>query len=75
MASQALDTLALNRAGIRLAEHVVHMPGHSLPKFVFCGEKHNSKRSQASNKKRFKNTFKASVKSLGKDPDTRQAAA
>lgn len=75
MASQAPNNLALDRAGIRLAEHVFHKPGHILPKFVFCGEKQKSKRSQASKKKHFKDTRKASVKSLGKDPDTLQAAA
>ena len=71
------DTEVLKRAGmqsmhavLKLAQlrwtgHVIRMPDERLPKKVFFGELQEGKRSQGGQKKRYKDTLKASLKDLG----------
>ena len=68
------DTEVLKKAGmqsmhnvlkltqLRWTGHVIRMPDERLPKKVFCGEQQEGKRSQGGQKKRYKNTLKASLK-------------
>ena len=53
---------------LRWAGHVVRMPDERLPKRLFYGELQEGKRSQGGQRKRFKDTLKASLKSFGIDP-------
>ena len=52
----------LKLAQLSWAGHVVRMPDERLPKKVFYGELQEGKRSQGGQKKRYKDTFKASLK-------------
>ena len=51
----------LRRAQVRWAGHLARMPDTRLPKRMFYGELAEGKRSQGGQKKRFKDTFKASL--------------
>ena len=52
----------LKLAQIRCTGHVSRMPDEWLPKEVFYGELREGNRSQAGQKKRYKDTLKASLK-------------
>jgi hypothetical protein len=58
----------LRRSQLRWAGHVCRMPDERLPKRMFYGELVEGKRSRGGQKKRFKDTLKASMKSCGIDP-------
>ena len=58
---QSMHTV-LKLAHLRLTGHVIRMPDERLPKKVFYGEKQEGKRSQGDQKKRYKDTLKASLK-------------
>ena len=47
---------------LRWTGHVIRMPDERLPKKVFYGELQEGKRSQGGQKKRYKDTLKASLK-------------
>ena len=65
----------LRRAQVRWAGHVVRMPDTRLPKKLFYGELAEGKRSQGGQKKRFKDTLKASLKSFDIDLDSWETCA
>ena len=81
------DTAVLERAGmtsidtmlkisqIRWAGHVVRMPDHRIPKILLYGELQNGKRSQGGPKKRFKDSFKKSLKDFQIDPGSWETKA
>ena len=52
----------LKLAQLRWTGHVIRMPDERLPKKVFYGELQEGKRSQGGQKKRYKDTLKASLK-------------
>ena len=52
----------LKLAQLRWTGHVVGMPDERFPKKVFYGELQEGKRSQGGQKKRYKDTLKASLK-------------
>ena len=52
----------LKLAQPRWTGHVIRMPDERLPKNVFYGELQEGKRSQCGQKKRYKDTLKASLK-------------
>ena len=52
----------LKLAQLRWTGHVIRMPDERLPKKVFYGELQEGKRSQGCQKKRYKDTLKASLK-------------
>ena len=52
----------LKLAQLRWTGHVIRMPDERLPKKVFYGELQEGKRSQGGQKKRYKDTIKASLK-------------
>ncbi len=54
----------LMQTQLRWAGHVVQMPDHRLPKKVLFGKLHFGQRSQGGQKKRFKDTLKASLKAF-----------
>ena len=54
----------LKLAQLRWTGHVIRMSGERLPKKVFYGELQEGKRSQSGQKKRYKDTLKASVKNF-----------
>ena len=56
------STLVLKLAQLRWTGHVIRMPDERLPKKVFYGELQEGERSQGGQKKRYKNTLKASLK-------------
>lgn len=65
----------LCKAQLRWAGHVVRMPTERLPKKIFYGELQQGKRSHGGQKKRYKDTLKASLKNLGIDPDSWESVA
>ena len=65
----------LKRAQIRWAGHLVRMPDTRLPKRLFYGELAEGKRSQGGQKKRYKDTLKASLKCFNIDPSTWETVA
>ena len=81
------DTVVLTKAGLpsiftllmqsqlRWAGHVVRMPDERLPKRIFYGELQYGQRSHGGQKKRFKDTLKASMKAFAINPDTWERAA
>ena len=58
---QSVHTL-LKLAQLRWTDHVTRMPDERLPKKVLYGELQEGKRSQGGQKKRYKDTLKASLK-------------
>ena len=58
---QSMHTV-LKLAQLRWTDHVIRMPDARLPKKVFYGELQEGKRSQGGQKKRYKDTLKASLK-------------
>ena len=58
---QGVHTL-LRLAQLGWARHVIRMPGGRLPKKVLYGELQEGKRSQGGQKKRYRDTLKASLK-------------
>ena len=58
---QSLHTL-LKFAQLRWTGHVTRMPDERLPKKVLSDELQEGKRSQGGQKKRYKDTLKASLK-------------
>ena len=52
----------LKLAQLRWTDHVTRMPDEQLPKKLFYGELQEGKRSQDGQKKRYKDTLKASLK-------------
>ena len=52
----------LKLAQLRWTGHVIRMPNEQLPKKVFYVELQEAKRSQGGQKKRYKDTLKASLK-------------
>ena len=58
---QSMHTV-LKLAQQRWTGHVIRTPNEQLPKKVFYGELQKGKRSQGGQKKRYKNTLKASLK-------------
>ena len=52
----------LKLAQLRWTGHVIRMHDERLPKKVFYGELQDGKRSQCGQKKRYKDTLKASLK-------------
>ena len=57
---QSMHTV-LKLAQLRWTGHVIRMPDARLPKKVFYGELQEGKRSQGGQKKRYKDTLKASL--------------
>ena len=55
----------LKLAQLRWAGHVIRMSDARLPKKAFYGELQEGKRSQGHQKKRYKDTLKASLKDFG----------
>ncbi|KAL1263554.1 hypothetical protein QQF64_006293 [Cirrhinus molitorella] len=60
--------ILLMKAQTRWAGHVVRMPEHRIPKQLLYGELSQGKRSCGGQKKRYKDTLKASLKSMDIDP-------
>ena len=60
----------LKRSQLRWAGHVFRMPDKRLPKRLLYGELSEGKRSLGGQKKQYKNTVKASLKSCGINSDT-----
>ena len=58
---QSMHTV-LKLTQLRWTGHVIRMPDARLPKKVFYGELQEGKRSQGGQKKRYKDTLKASLK-------------
>ena len=58
---QSMHTV-LKLAQLRWTGHVIRMPDARLPKKVFYGELQEGKRSQGGQRKRYKDTLKASLK-------------
>ena len=54
----------LKLAQLRWTGHVIRMPDERLPKKVYFGELQEGKRSQGGQKKRYKDTLKASLKNF-----------
>ena len=65
----------LMKSQIRWPGHVVRMPDHRLPKHLLYGELQKGRRTQGSQRKRFKDTLKASLKAFSINPDTWEEAA
>ena len=59
----------LCKAQLRWAGHVARMPDHRLPKKLLYGELQAGKRSRGGQKKRYKDTLKASLKRFCIDSD------
>ena len=70
----SLHTL-LKLAQLRRTGHVTRMPDERLPKKVFYGELQEGKRSQGGQKKRYKDTLKASLKDLNTPTESWEQAA
>ena len=57
-----MHKVVLKLAQLRWTGHVIRLPNKRLPKNVFYGELKEGKRSQGGQKKRYKDTLKASLK-------------
>ena len=71
---QSLQTL-LKLAQLRWTGHVTRMPNERLPKKVLYGELQEGKRSQGGQKKRYKDTLKASLKDFNIPTESWEQAA
>ena len=71
---QSVHTL-LKLAQLRWTGHVTRMPDERLPKKVLYGELQEGKRSQGGQKKRYKDTLKASLKDFNIPIDSWEQAA
>ena len=71
---EGVQTL-LKLAQLRWTGHVTRMPDERLPKKVLYGELYEEKRSQGGQKKRYKDTLKASLKDLNIPTDSWEQAA
>ena len=71
---QSVHTL-LKLAQLRWTGHVTRMPDERLPKKVLYGERQEGKRSQGGQKKRYKDTFKASLKDFNIPTESWEQAA
>ena len=69
------DTEVLKKAQLRWTGHVTRMPVARLPKKVLYGEKQEGKRSQGGQKKRYKDTLKASLKDFNIPTESWEQAA
>lgn len=58
----------LMQSQLRWAGHLARMPDHRLPRKIFYGELQQGKRSIGGQKKRYKDTLKASLKAFNIDP-------
>ena len=65
----------LKLAQLRWTGHVTRMPDERLPKKVLYGELQEGKRSQGGQKKRYKDTLKASLKDLNIPTESWEQAA
>ena len=65
----------LKRSQPRWAGHVCRMTDKRLPKRLLYGELQHGKRSRGGQRKRYKDTLKASLKSCGLNPETGEADA
>ncbi|XP_070207983.1 uncharacterized protein [Littorina saxatilis] len=68
-------TTILMQSQLRWAGHVARMPDERLPKRLFYGELQQGQRSHGGQKKRFKDTLKASLKAFSINPDTWEKSA
>ena len=71
---QSLHTL-FQLAQLRWTGHVTKMPNEGLQTEVFYGEFQVGKRSQGGQKKRYKDTLKASLKDFNIPPESREQIA
>ena len=71
---QSVHTL-LNLAQLRWTGHVTRMPDERLPKKVLYGELQEGKRSQGGQKKRYKDTLKASLNDFNIQTESWEQAA
>ena len=71
---QSIHTL-LKLAQLRWTGHVTRMPDERLPKKVLYGELQEGKRSQGGQKKRYKDTLKASLKDFNIPTESLEQAA
>ena len=65
----------LRQTQLRWAGHIARMPDERLPKRVLYGELQNGARSQGGQKKRYKDTLKASLKDFGIDHNSWETLA
>ena len=65
----SIHTMLL-RTQLRWAGHVVRMPENRFPKRIMYGELSSGKRSHGGQRKRYKDTLKAALKSCRIDPDS-----
>ena len=63
----------LKRSQLRWAGHVRRMPDERLPKRLLYGELCLGKRSHGGQRKRYKDTLKATLKGCGMEPETWEA--
>ena len=71
---QSVHTL-LKLSQLRWIGHVTRMPNERLPKKVFYGELQEGKRSQGGQKKRYKDTLKASLEDFNIPTESWEQAA
>ena len=71
---QSVHTL-LKLAQLRWTGHVTRMPDERLPKKILYGELQEGKRSQGGQKKRYKDTLKASLKDFNIPTDMWEQSA
>jgi hypothetical protein len=65
----------LMKSQMRWAGHVVRMPDHRIPKQLLYGELQQGNRTQGGQRKRFKDTLKASLKAFSINPETWEESA
>ena len=72
--TKSVHTMLL-RTQARWAGHIVRMPNHRLPKQIFYGELWDGKRKVGGQKKRYKDSLKATLKELQIDVSTWETQA